>query len=298
MSENNQVNTPGTITAEQAKKNIQAKNGKTGAKPTSKGKVPPLALIIAGGILIICLGLYVWSSMNKEPEQTAVAPEEAPVSVDSVANGINNTQATYNPGQKPLQDNSIADDTAFIVDESIVFKDPTTGQYMINYKNMSYPIDSDLGKEAVLFYQQKGTNPLVLLQRLQEKEANQLSRTNAGGPTNGVETSAEVQNIKAERDDLKSLVEIQDRTIKELKTSLITIAKTQKQERSQLSTESDVKTKAIKGAKSLPAFAVVGDRAWLENTGNQPISVTVGDMLPNGGKVVAVDGSGQKIWYK
>ncbi len=41
---------------------------------------------------------------------------------------------------------------------------------MIMYKSMSYPIDSDLGIEAINFYQSQGTNALILLQRLKEKE--------------------------------------------------------------------------------------------------------------------------------
>ena len=229
---------------------------------------------------------------------TAVAPEQTPESIDTVGQGIQQTQATYIQNQQPLKDNSIADDTAFIVDENIVFKDPTTGQYMIMYKSMSYPIDSDLGKEAISFYQSQGTNALVLLHRLQEKEQAQGQIQN-GEQTAVAQSETKIKNeqLKAENDDLKNLVELQEQAIKELKTSLITIAKDQTKQKA-LSTSGSKTLSIPKGAKRLDAFAVVGDRAWMTDSQNHTYTVYVGQKMPDNRRVYAADENEQAIWVK
>lgn len=209
------------MTAEQAKKNLKDAEGKPQkGEGSAKGGIPPKLLIVIGVIALIMIGTFFWIQMSKPKDvSTAVAPEQTPESIDTVGQGIQQTQATYNQNQQPLKDNSIADDTAFIVDENIVFKDPTTGQYMIMYKSMSYPIDSDLGIEAVNFYQSQGTNALILLQRLKEKE--QAHGQVQNGEQTAVaqsETIIKNEQLKAENDDLKNLVELQEQAIKELKT--------------------------------------------------------------------------------
>ena len=186
----------------------------------------------------------------------------------------------------------------FIVDENIVFKDPTTGQYMIMYKSMSYPIDSDLGKEAISFYQSQGTNALVLLHRLQEKEQAQGQIQN-GEQTAVAQSETKIKNeqLKAENDDLKNLVELQEQAIKELKTSLIKIAKDQTKQKA-LSTSGSKTLSIPKGAKRLDAFAVVGDRAWMTDSQNHTYTVYVGQKMPDNRTVYAADENEQAIWVK
>lgn len=286
------------MTAEQAKKNLKDADGKPNKADRGGKGIPPKALIIIGVIALLLIGLFLWMQLSKPKEvSTAVAAEQTPESIDTVGQGIQQTQATYNQNQQPLKDNSIADDTAFIVDENIVFKDTTTGQYMIQYKSMSYPIDSDLGKEAVSYYQNQGTNALVLLQRLQEKEKAQAQGQESAA-SEVIQTENAIQNaqLMAEKEDLKSLVQVQDKTIKELKNSLITIAQTTAKQK----TASSVGTKVSvpKGAKRIEAFTVVGDRAWLTDSANRTFSVAVGEKLPDNRKVYAVDENEQAVWVK
>lgn len=295
MSENQKIANTETMTAEQAKKNLDQAGGKPSAKKGGKGSVPPMAIIIVVVIALLGIGTFMWMQMNKEPEAVAQAPEQAPHTIDNVGQGIQQTQVTYDQSQQPMQDNSIGENTSFIVDETIVYKDVTTGQYMIKYKNMSYPIDSDLGKEAINFYQAQGTNPLVLLQRLQEKEQAQANNENT--EAQNTENSQAVMQLEAENNDLKSLVEIQDRTIRELKSSLIAIAKAKAKEKN----SSTANTKSIhipKGATRLDAFAVVGDLAWLTDSNNRAYSVSVGDKLADSRKVYAIDSNLQAVWVK
>ena len=288
------------MTAEQAKKNLKDAEGKPQkGEGGAKGGIPPKLLIVIGVIALIMIGTFFWIQMSKPKDvSTAVAPEQTPESIDTVGQGIQQTQATYIQNQQPLKDNSIADDTAFIVDENIVFKDPTTGQYMIMYKSMSYPIDSDLGKEAISFYQSQGTNALVLLHRLQEKEQAQGQIQN--GEQTAVaqsETKNKNEQLKAENDDLKNLVELQEQAIKELKTSLITIAKDQTKQKA-LSTSGSKTLSIPKGAKRLDAFAVVGDRAWMTDSQNHTYTVYVGQKMPDNRTVYAADENEQAIWVK
>lgn len=288
------------MTAEQAKKNLKDAEGKPQkGEGSAKGGIPPKLLIVIGVIALIMIGTFFWIQMSKPKDvSTAVAPEQTPESIDTVGQGIQQTQATYNQNQQPLKDNSIADDTAFIVDENIVFKDPTTGQYMIMYKSMSYPIDSDLGKEAISFYQSQGTNALILLQRLKEKE--QAHGQVQNGEQTAVaqsETIIKNEQLKAENDDLKNLVELQEQAIKELKTSLIKIAKDQTKQKA-LSTSGSKTLSIPKGAKRLDAFAVVGDRAWMTDSQNHTYTVYVGQKMPDNRTVYAVDENEQAIWVK
>lgn len=296
MSENQKIANTDTMTADQAKKSLeQAGGGKqAGKNKGGKGGVPPMAIIIVVVIVLIGIGSFMWMQMNKKPEVTQQTPEEAPHTIDNVGQGIQQTQATYNPSQQPMQDNSISENTSFIVDETIVYKDATTGQYMIKYKNMAYPIDSDLGKEAINFYQAQGTNPLILLQRLQEKEQ---AQANMNQGTEDSENNQANLQLQAENDDLKSLVEVQDRTIKELKASLITIAKA-KEKSANTSTTSSRSLHIPKGASRIEAFAVVGDRAWLTDSNNHDYSVSIGDKLPDNRKVYAIDSNIQAVWVK
>ncbi|MDH2104701.1 hypothetical protein N5J54_13345 [Acinetobacter ursingii] len=288
------------MTAEQAKKNLKDAEGKPQkGEGGTKGGIPPKLLIVIGVIALIMIGTFFWIQMSKPKDvSTAVAPEQTPESIDTVGQGIQQTQATYIQNQQPLKDNSIADDTAFIVDENIVFKDPTTGQYMIMYKSMSYPIDSDLGKEAISFYQSQGTNALVLLHRLQEKEQAQGQIQN-GEQTAVAQSETKIKNeqLKAENDDLKNLVELQEQAIKELKTSLITIAKDQTKQKA-LSTSGSKTLSIPKGAKRLDAFAVVGDRAWMTDSQNHTYTVYVGQKMPDNRRVYAADENEQAIWVK
>lgn len=288
------------MTAEQAKKNLKDAEGKPQkGEGGAKGGIPPKLLIVIGVIALIMIGTFFWIQMSKPKDvSTAVAPEQTPESIDTVGQGIQQTQATYIQNQQPLKDNSIADDTAFIVDENIVFKDPTTGQYMIMYKSMSYPIDSDLGKEAISFYQSQGTNALVLLHRLQEKEQAQGQIQN-GEQTAVAQSKTKIKNeqLKAENDDLKNLVELQEQAIKELKTSLITIAKDQTKQKA-LSTSGSKTLSIPKGAKRLDAFAVVGDRAWMTDSQNHTYTVYVGQKMPDNRTVYAADENEQAIWVK
>lgn len=288
------------MTAEQAKKNLKDAEGKPQkGEGGAKGGIPPKLLIVIGVIALIMIGTFFWIQMSKPKDvSTAVAPEQTPESIDTVGQGIQQTQATYIQNQQPLKDNSIADDTAFIVDENIVFKDPTTGQYMIMYKSMSYPIDSDLGIEAINFYQSQGTNALVLLHRLQEKEQAQGQIQN-GEQTAVAQSETKIKNeqLKAENDDLKNLVELQEQAIKELKTSLIKIAKDQTKQKA-LSTSGSKTLSIPKGAKRLDAFAVVGDRAWMTDSQNHTYTVYVGQKMPDNRTVYAVDENEQAIWVK
>lgn len=295
------------VTAEQAKKNLKDAEGKLQKSDGgATGGIPPKLLIVIGVIALIMIGVFIWVQLSKPKDvSTAVAPEQTPESIDTVSQGIQQTQTTYNQNQQPLKDNSIADDTAFIVDENIVFKDTTTGQYMIKYKSMSYPIDSDLGKEAINYYQSQGTNALVLLQRLQEKEQAQgqlkgQGQNGANGEQTAVaqsETNIKNEQLKAENDDLKNLVELQEQAIKELKTSLITIAK-DKTKQNATSTSGSKALSIPKGAKRLEAFAVVGDRAWMTDSQNHTYTVYVGQKMPDNRTVYAADENEQSIWVK
>lgn len=287
------------MTAEQAKKNLKDADGKPHKADRGGKGIPPKLLIGIGVIALILIGVFFWIQLSKPKEvSTAVAAEQTPESIDTVGQGIQQTQATYNQNQQPLQDNSIAEDTAFFVDENIVFKDPATGQYMIQYKSMSYPIDSDLGKEAISYYQNQGTNALVLLQRLQEKEQAQAQgQDSSTSEVANTENAVQNAQLVAEKEDLKNLVELQDKTIKELKNSLITIAQTNAKQK----TSSTIGTKVIsvpKGAKRIEAFTVVGDRAWLTDSANRTFSVAVGEKLPDNRKVYAVDENEQAVWVK
>ncbi|MCH5852279.1 hypothetical protein MMB29_24425, partial [Salmonella enterica] len=88
------------------------------------------------------------------------------------------------------------------------------------------------------------------------------------------------EQLKAENDDLKNLVELQEQAIKELKTSLIKIAKDQTKQKA-LSTSGSKTLSIPKGAKRLDAFAVVGDRAWMTDSQNHTYTVYVGQKMPD-----------------
>jgi len=104
------------MTAEQAKKNLKDAEGKPQkGEGGAKGGIPPKLLIVIGVIALIMIGTFFWIQMSKPKDvSTAVAPEQTPESIDTVGQGIQQTQATYIQNQQPLKDNSIADDTAFI----------------------------------------------------------------------------------------------------------------------------------------------------------------------------------------
>lgn len=293
MSDNQRIANTETLTAEQAKQNNEKASGKSGAKGKGKGGIPPAALIIVAVVVMLGLGSFIWMKMNQKTEVPQETPQETPQTIDDVGQGIRQTQQTYNPSNQKLTDNKIEENTSFFVDDSIVFKDVTTGQYMITYKNMPYPIDSDLGKEAILYYKNQGTDPLVLLQRLKEKDLTKMQNAKESEVDENTIANA---HIKAENEDLRSLVELQDKTIKELKSSLITIANNKAKE--SVNTTHSNKKHIPKDARSIDAFAVVGDRAWLTDSNNRDYSVSVGDKLPNGETVLAIDSNLQIAWVK
>ena len=96
---------------------------------------------------------------STKQEVTDVQPE----SVDNVGKGIIQTEPSYD--QQATQTSAFAPDESFVVDDSIVFKDPASNQYMIKYKDKTYEITSDLGQQAVAYYKTQNIDALFWRQR-------------------------------------------------------------------------------------------------------------------------------------
>ena len=245
------------------------------------------------------------SPSTKESTKQEIS-EVQPESVDNVSKGILQTEPSYD--QSAQQPAAFAQDTNFVVDESIVFKDQVSNQYMIMYKEKAYEITSDLGQQAVAFYKTQNIDALFLLKRLQEREAsgNVTNVNNTGAPNAGVEdpviaaqTKAAQNNsiLQAQNQELEGLVKLQDETINQLKQS-IKAATAQNKAASVKSTSGVDQSPIPKGAKPIKAFAVVGDIAWIETVDKKQVQVSVGDQLPGGLKVYNINSAKSIVWAK
>lgn len=294
-------------TADEARAGLKAKTGTGGAAKGSKGGSPKTFIIVMAiiGVITVVIMWKLMSPSTKESTKQEIS-EVQPESVDNVSKGILQTEPSYD--QSAQQPAAFAQDTNFVVDESIVFKDQVSNQYMIMYKEKAYEITSDLGQQAVAFYKTQNIDALFLLKRLQEREAsgNVTNVNNTGAPNAGVEdpviaaqTKAAQNNsiLQAQNQELEGLVKLQDETINQLKQS-IKAATAQNKAASVKSTSGVDQSPIPKGAKPIKAFAVVGDIAWIETVDKKQVQVSVGDQLPGGLKVYNINSAKSIVWAK
>lgn len=296
-----------TKNADEARAGLKAKTGTGGSEKGSKGGSPKTFIIVMAIIGVIAV-VIMWKLMSPSTNESTKQEisEVQPESVDNVGKGILKTEPSYD--QPAQQTAGFAPDTNFVVDESIVFKDQVSNQYMIMYKEKAYEITSDLGQQAVAFYKTQNIDALFLLKRLQEREANGnvANVNNTGTPNAGVEDPVIVaqkqaaQNnsiLQAQNQELEGLVKLQDETINQLKQSIKAVT-AQNKATSVKNTNSVDQSPIPKGAKPIKAFAVVGDIAWIETVDKKQVQVSVGDQLPGGLKVYNINSEKSIVWAK
>lgn len=295
-------------TAETAKVELNKKGVRVGNPTSTKKKDHKLFIIVLVlGSIVVAFALYFF--MKPTTQQVVDTSTEA-VTVDNISDNISSSSAP--PNVNPQSQQAPLDPSLnFVVDENIVFLDQATGQYMIRYRDTTHVVDSPLGKSAIDYYKSQGIDVLALLARLQEREKNSIDNpfavsSNNGEGEQGTQSNTDYQKLvsdndylKQENQDLRNLVNIQESSIQQLKTSLIQVANEIKNKQSQqVSTHNlNEKINIPKGSKAKEAFAIVGDRAWLDIDGTV-IPVTVGDVLPGNITVRAIDASKNKVWIK